>query len=107
MNKLPNPAPCVFYVFQIGPKFFSHITKGNGMDFGLQVCRIKSALFWMNCYRFTLFKMNLSEKPKTMNKGTLKKITLLRHKLHQYPELSGQEKNTAKKIKSFFEPLKP
>jgi len=51
--------------------------------------------------------MNLSEKPKTMNKGTLKKITLLRHKLHQYPELSGQEKNTAKKIKSFFEPLKP
>lgn len=42
-----------------------------------------------------------------MNKETLKRITLLRRELHQYPELSGQEKNTAKKIKSYFAPLKP
>src|SRR5690606_11249383 len=42
-----------------------------------------------------------------MNKETLKKITLFRHELHQYPELSGNEKNTAKRIKSFFGPLKP
>ena len=51
--------------------------------------------------------MALSKKTKTMNQETLKKIIFLRHELHQYPELSGKEKNTAKKIKSFFEPLKP
>ncbi|MEX2592563.1 MAG: amidohydrolase [Anditalea sp.] len=42
-----------------------------------------------------------------MNKAVLKKLSLFRQELHQYPELSGQEIATAKRIKNYFEPLKP
>jgi len=40
-----------------------------------------------------------------MNQTVLNKLTLLRQELHRYPELSGEEKSTAKKIVAFFEPL--
>src|SRR5690554_1369845 len=37
----------------------------------------------------------------------LNKLGRLRRELHQYPELSGQEKGTAARLRAFFEPLIP
>lgn len=42
-----------------------------------------------------------------MNPSVLEKLTQFRQELHQHPELSGQEVDTAHKIKTYFEPLKP
>ena len=42
-----------------------------------------------------------------LDQGVVEKLCLLRKELHQYPELSGEEKGTAKRILDFFEPLKP
>ncbi|MCH7410915.1 amidohydrolase [Belliella sp. DSM 111904] len=42
-----------------------------------------------------------------MDAKKLKQIKELRHILHQHPELSGQEKETAKRIAEFFKPLNP
>jgi amidohydrolase len=38
---------------------------------------------------------------------TLDRLRLLRHELHQYPELSGQELDTAGRIHAFLEPFSP
>ena len=38
-----------------------------------------------------------------MNKDNLRKITALRHELHQYPELSGHESATKRRLMSFIE----
>src|SRR5690606_24477362 len=40
-----------------------------------------------------------------MDQAVLTKLILLRRKLHQHPELSGEEKSTAKKIIEFLDPL--
>lgn len=42
-----------------------------------------------------------------IDEETLDILTRLRRELHQYPELSGQETGTAKRILEFFAPLKP
>ena len=42
-----------------------------------------------------------------MNKSDIKKLSVFRKTLHRYPELSGEEKETAKRVLEFFEPLKP
>lgn len=42
-----------------------------------------------------------------MNQAVIEKLTLLRQELHKYPELSGQEVDTATRIKTFFESLHP
>lgn len=42
-----------------------------------------------------------------IDEETLDILTRLRRELHQYPELSGQERGTAKRILGFFAPLKP
>lgn len=42
-----------------------------------------------------------------IDQKTVEKLKLWRQELHQHPELSGQEKGTARKILSFFEPLQP
>lgn len=42
-----------------------------------------------------------------MDQKTLLKLKNLRHTLHQYPEVSGEEKQTAERILEFFEPLQP
>lgn len=42
-----------------------------------------------------------------MNPATIARLILLRQELHQYPDLSGQEEGTAKRIRSFFESLHP
>jgi metal-dependent amidase/aminoacylase/carboxypeptidase family protein len=39
--------------------------------------------------------------------ATIQELTEFRKTLHQYPELSGQEKETAERIGSFFEKLNP
>ena len=38
-----------------------------------------------------------------MNADNLKKITALRHELHKYPELSGQESGTKRRLMNFIE----
>lgn len=40
-----------------------------------------------------------------MNEALKRKLTLFRQELHQYPELSGEEKGTAKKIQAYFQSL--
>ncbi|EKB49770.1 amidohydrolase [Cecembia lonarensis] len=42
-----------------------------------------------------------------MNNSDIKKLSVFRKTLHRYPELSGEEKETAKRVLEFFEPLKP
>ena len=42
-----------------------------------------------------------------MDASRIKRLSAFRKTLHQYPELSGEEKETAKRILDFFEPLKP
>jgi hypothetical protein len=42
-----------------------------------------------------------------MDKDTLKTLTDFRKTLHQYPEVSGEEKETAKRVLGFFPELKP
>ena len=42
-----------------------------------------------------------------MTQKELKSLTDFRQKLHQHPELSHEEKGTAKMVKDFFEPLNP
>lgn len=42
-----------------------------------------------------------------MNKPDLNKLISLRRELHQHPELSGKEKNTASKLKTFFKDFPP
>jgi amidohydrolase len=42
-----------------------------------------------------------------MNKADLNKLVSLRKELHQYPELSGKEKNTSSRIKKFFREFPP
>lgn len=42
-----------------------------------------------------------------MDKTTLKQLSEFRKTLHQYPELSGEEKETAKRVLEFFKGIKP
>jgi amidohydrolase len=42
-----------------------------------------------------------------MNDVLLNELVLLRHELHQYPEVSGEEKQTAKRIKKWLETCQP
>ncbi|WP_291785010.1 amidohydrolase [Cecembia sp.] len=42
-----------------------------------------------------------------MDNSNIKQLIALRKHIHQYPELSGEEEETAKRILDFFAPLKP
>jgi amidohydrolase len=42
-----------------------------------------------------------------MDSTSIKHLTAFRKTLHQYPELSGEENETAQRVLDFFEPLKP
>ncbi|PCI88611.1 MAG: peptidase M20 [Hyphomicrobiales bacterium] len=42
-----------------------------------------------------------------INKSEISQLTKLRHKLHQSPEISGHERDTAKMISQFIEKFKP
>jgi amidohydrolase len=42
-----------------------------------------------------------------MDSTSIKHLTAFRKTLHQYPELSGEENETAQRVLEFFEPLKP
>jgi amidohydrolase len=42
-----------------------------------------------------------------MNQTEINKLAALRRTLHQYPEISGNEKKTSARIKAFFETLNP
>ncbi|MBW3467475.1 amidohydrolase [Arthrospiribacter ruber] len=42
-----------------------------------------------------------------MNKSEIKQVTAFRKTLHQYPEVSGKEKETAKRVLDFFSELQP
>ncbi|WP_215225252.1 amidohydrolase [Echinicola shivajiensis] len=42
-----------------------------------------------------------------MKKADFQKLVNFRRELHQYPELSGKEKSTARRVKDFFSSLKP
>lgn len=42
-----------------------------------------------------------------MDNTTLKQLSEFRKTLHQYPELSGEEKETAKRVLEFFKEIKP
>src|SRR5690606_9573415 len=42
-----------------------------------------------------------------IDQAALNELRRLRRELHQYPELSGQEKETAGRVRAYFKPLKP